>query len=254
MSTPGIHFREWLLESEEAERTSSFEQYSKALNDLYTRYGSSVSSVYLDHERKTFMTMPLEDLRREMANLPKFLKDQERDLERKKQDLERQSKRDDEALETKREAYYRAENSYERVVCSRGDPGYAKNGMEAYPMDQIDPELKGYYGIHVGGGWLPILKRDGYCDSGDAYQFTIHADEMNEDGIEVYEMDDPHVAYRDSQTPESQIVFCKLQRFPAKYIEQGRVIPEDEIPEARPPDGMDDGGWDNEDDEEEDDY
>mgnify|MGYP003419950865 FL=1 len=118
-------------------------------------------------------------------------------------------------------------------------------------MDQIDAELKGYYGIHVGGGWLPILKRDGYCDDGDAYQYTIHADQMNEDGIEVYEMEDPHVAYRDSQTPDSQIIFCKMDKFPAEYIEQGRTIPEDEIKEARPPDGMDDGGWGDEDEDRE---
>lgn len=240
------------MESEEAERTQAFELYSKSVNDLYTRYGSSVSPAYLDRERKTFMTMPIEDLRQQMANLPRFLKDQESDLERKKRDADKQRKRDEEALETDRDTYYRAETSYERVVCSKGDPGYAKSGMKAYPMESIDPGLKGYYGVHVGGGWLGILKRDGYCDDGDAYQYTIHADEMNADGIEVYEMEDPHVSYRDSQTPESWIIFCKMANFPPEYIEQGRTIPEAQIKAARPPDGMDDGGWGDDEDDDED--
>ena len=126
----------------------------------------------------------------------------------------------------------------ERVVCSQGDPGFDKTGMPAYPMEQINAELKGWYGVHVGGGWLGILKRDGYCDSGDAYLYTIEAAQMIEDGIKVYQMDDPHVSYRDSATPDSWIVFSRKKVIPAKYINLDQVIPGDDIKEAPPPYGI----------------
>jgi len=112
--------------------------------------------------------------------------------------------------------------------------------MKAYPMDQVDNKLKGYYGVHVGSGWLSILKRDGYCDSGDAYIYHIHTDKMMHDGIKVYQMEDPHVAYKDINTPDSWIIFSSMETIPAKYIELVDVIPENEIEESPPPYGISD--------------
>lgn len=236
-----ISFQTWLTESnDDYERTEAFEKYAQAITDLYKRYGITVHKDYLDGERRNFMTMSIADLRQEIANLPRFLINQERNLEREKRENEKKAKRDKEALIIKGNEYYRAEDIYERVVCSKGDPGYDKKGMKAYPMKEIYPELNGYYGVHVGSNWLPILKRDGYCDDGDAYIYIIHADEMNDDGINIYEMDDPHVSYRDSQTPDSQIIFFKLKVIPAKYIEISKIIPEIEIKEAPPAYGMED--------------
>lgn len=244
-----MNFRMWINENEEAERTQAFERYSTALNDLHVRYGTAVSQQYLDHERRTFMAMPIEDLRREMEGLPKLLQRTEADLERRRREMEAEERRESGALRVGSDRYYQADNKYERIVCSRGDPGFASEGMQAYDMGQVDASLKGWYGVHVGpSSWLPILKRDGYCDDGDAYIFTIHADEMLEDGLEVYEMEDPHVMDR-TETPDSQIIFTRLPRIPAKYVELTEVVPEDEIEEAPDPHGMDDDPWGGDDDD-----
>lgn len=248
-----MNFRMWINENEEAERTDAFERFAAALKELHGRYGTTVSQQYLDHERRTFMTMPIEDLRQEMAGLPKLLQRTEGDLERRRREKEAEERREAGALRAGSDRYYQADNKYERVVCSKGDPGFATAGMEAYDMGQVDAALKGWYGVHVGpSSWLPILKRDGYCDSGDAYIYTIHADEMLEDGVEVHEMEDPHVMDR-TETPESQIIFTRLPRIPAKYIELTEVIPEAEIEEAPDLHG-DDSPWGGDDDDEDDDY
>lgn len=245
-----MDFKGWLNESEDAERTQAFETYISAMRELYGRYGLTVNEKYAEHERGNYQRMPIEDLRAEMARLPATLKNEERRLQLQRSEREAKDKREREALRAGGGRYYRADNKYERIVCSRGDPGYGEAGMEAFDMGQVDAGLKGWHGVHVGpSSWLGILKRDGYCDSGDAYIYTIHADEMLEDGIEVYEMEDPHVMDR-TETPDSQIIFIKAARIPAKYVELTEVVPEDEIEEAPSPYGMDDGpGWGGDDEE-----
>lgn len=230
-----MKFKYWLCETDEQqERMAAFDKYVKAITDLAAKYQSSINPDYIKHEKQTFMTMPIEQLRQEMANLPKYLRDQEFDYQRRQKEREAEQKRSDNRLFGE---YDLVEHGYERVVCSHGDPGFHQTGMPAYPMEGIDRQLKGYYGVHVGGGWLGILKRDDYCH-GDAYLYTIHTDQMVEDGIPVYQMDDPHVSYRDIRTPDSWIVFSKEKIIPAKYVELDKVVPEDEIEEAPPPYGM----------------
>lgn len=230
-----MRFKGWYENDETQERTQAFEKYLQALTALAQKYNYPIAQKYIEHERQYFMTMPIDKLRQDMANLPKYLQEREWDMQRRQQEKEREEKKQAGRLR----GYYQVEDAQERIVCSEGDPGFHTKGMPAYPMEQIDPKLKGYYGVHVGShGWLGILKRDGYCDSGSAYLYTIHCEEMIEDGIKVYIMEDPHVAYRDSSTPDSWIIFSKKKVIPAKYIELDQVVPEDEIEEAPPPYGM----------------
>jgi hypothetical protein len=238
-----MEFIDWLRESEEDERVKLFNFYVKSFSDLYNKYGFSLANDWINHLRKLFMTSSMDDVMNKISDLPNLLKSNEFSLAREKREKDKQIQQRNNALETRNDIYYRAESSFERVVCSKGNPGFDKSGMIAYPMTGIDNDLIGYYGVHVGGGWLPILKRDGYCDDGDAYLYEIHAEDMNNDGINVYAMDDPHVAYRDINTPESKIIFCKMKLFPYQYIELKKVIPEKDIKEADPAQGMDDGGW-----------
>jgi hypothetical protein len=235
-----MKFKSWLSESDETEeRTAAFEAWREAMTGLVAKYGTNMHPDYVEHTRRFYLSAPIEEVRQEAAALPRRLRSQEEDLRREK------VRRDAEAakfLKSRRapaavRGYDEADSSMERVVCSAGDPGFDKAGMTAYPMEGVDPKLKGYYGVHVGGGWLGILKRDGYCDN-DAYLYTIRCDEMNEDGIAVYQMEDPHVSYRDASTPDSWIIFSKKRVIPAKYIELNKVIPEKKVREAPPPHGM----------------
>jgi len=230
-----MNFKHWIFENnEQQERLKSYEIYSKAMNDLAAKYKTTIHPKYFEHEKQLFLTMPIEDLRKEMSDLPHTLKMREMDFNRDKLKQDRETKREQGSMH----GYYLVEESHERVVCSKGNPKFDSKGMTAYPMDSIDSKLKGYYGVHVGGGWLGILKRDGYCDSGNAYIYTIHADQMVEDEIQVYQMDDPHVSYRDSATPDSWIIFSKKKIIPAQYIELTNTIPERKIKEAPPSYGM----------------
>lgn len=221
--------------ADEVERISAFERYIKSLADLTAKYQVTIHPKYIEHERQSFLTMPIGDLRRRMLELPNFLRDREQDMARQQRETLAKQKREQESLRIDGEQYYRAEDKYERVVCKSRNPGFDKTGMDAYPMKDLG--LDGYYGIHVGGGWLGILKRDGYCD-GDAYHYVIHADEMIEDGIEIYQMVDPHVYYKDVATPDSWIIFSEYPKIPAKYIELEKITPEEQIEESPPPYGM----------------
>lgn len=94
-------------------------------------------------------------------------------------------------------------------------------------------ELKNYFGVHVGShDWLGILRRDGYCKSGDAYLYTIHAYAMIRDGIEIYVMDDFNATGRDDSTPDSELLYSHVNLINAKYISLDKVIPRKDIPET----------------------
>ena len=96
-------------------------------------------------------------------------------------------------------------------------------------------KINNYYGVHVGGGWLGILKRDGYCDTGDAYHYTINCAESKHP---FFIIEDPDVSYKDSRTPDSWIIFSKHKVIPAEIIELTAITREDDIEEESPPDGM----------------
>jgi len=104
-----------------------------------------------------------------------------------------------------------------RIIC--GDAGnIVAEGMPAYAMDNIDSDLASYFGIHVGcwEAWLPVLIKDGYCD-GDIWVFSIDLDAASDDGVDFYEMDDPHVVDL-SESPSSNIVFSDLEVIPPQYV------------------------------------
>lgn len=223
-----MKFATWLETDEE--RLAYFQQYHQALTDIATKYKFNLSSQYMEHEKQYFLSAPIEELRTRMAELPKYIKQQELEYAFKQSQKEKEETRQ----KNRYKGYYLAETDHERIVCSKTNPNYDKIGMPAFPMDN----LKGFYGVHVGShAWLGILKRDDYCN-GNAYLYTIHAEQMIEDGIKVYQMDDPHVSYKDDSTPDSWIIFSKKKTIPAKYITLDQIIPESKIKEAPPPYGM----------------
>jgi hypothetical protein len=132
-------------------------------------------------------------------------------------------------IETARNTYELCDWGGSRVICGSDGAGLDKTGMLAYDLSEIDPELKGFYGVHVGDpdAWLPILSRDGYC-SGDAYVYEIDAAAAEDDGVPFWFMEDPHVVDK-TEAPPSQIVFSRLDMIPAKYVRLVEVIPHDEV-------------------------
>jgi len=129
--------------------------------------------------------------------------------------------------------YWPCEGTAERVVCGRDGSNYHQDGMPFYPIE--DPE--GFYGVHTGDPeeWLPILARDGYCD-GDAYFYDLDCDAAWGGGYPLWYMEDPHVWDR-TYLPDSQLLFGKHERLPARYVRRVRVVPEDKIEPADLPPG-----------------
>lgn len=199
-----------------------------------SRYGHSWSPGYIDHLQKQFMTAPIEDIKDKMEKLPQELKTNQKlwDLQHTQARYELQKQ--NAALQTKENTYYRADATYYRIVCSDHSPEFEKNGMVAYEdnLTAYDPELNGYYGIHVGDPeeWLPVLARDGYCD-GDAYIYAIKAGSVENSPTPFYVMEDYNVMDRHA-SPDSEIIFSRNQMIPASLIELVSVIPYDNIEPA----------------------
>lgn len=123
--------------------------------------------------------------------------------------------------------YSPSEGHQDRIVCGPEAEQFLITGMPAFDISHIDAELRGYFGIHVGSWlpWLPILMRDGYC-SGDIYIFEIDVDAAYDDGIEFYEMPDPHVI--DPEAPSSTLIFSTLKVIPPKYLKLEKKMTEKE--------------------------
>jgi hypothetical protein len=236
-----MNFFEWLVteNQEQEERQAAYEKSMAAYEAIAAKYKFKLADVWVQNEKKYFEKSPIEEVRESIKNLEKQIKQQDEYYARQAREEEQKRKSAIKSIKGTKQTYQLADTSYQRIVCSEGSPEYEKNGMQAYSMQSVDGKLKNYYGVHVGGGWLGILKRDGYCDSGDAYEYTIHCEEMIEDGINVWIMEDPNVANRDNSTPASWIIFSKKKIIPAKYIELGRITKEKDIKEAPPPYGMD---------------
>ena len=172
------------------------EYWIRKLNEAYLElYGLPLDPGAADHYRKSAdPTSARRNYELLQQNKEKIRRDQEAEARRK----EMSRSREQDALQTAADTYYRAEGSVERVVCNA--PDLHKKGMPAYEGDlaDVDPELKGYFAIHVGDAdeWLPILVRDGYCD-GTAYIYQILCNESQEP---FYEMEDYHEFSRKGTT------------------------------------------------------
>ncbi len=134
-------------------------------------------------------------------------------------------------LETKKDDYERcwSGDKFERIVCGK-NAGFEKTGMPAYDVSSIlnDPELKGYFGIHVGDAdsWLDWLVDDGYYD-GDIYVYEI----TTPDDVPFYKVEDQNSGGwagddASEQVPDGEIIFSKLNVIPAQYIRVSRFIKE----------------------------
>lgn len=212
-----------------------FQQYMSELNGLMTEFGKNLAPGYAQHLQKQFMTAPIVQIQQKMDDLPEDLRIQRAQYITDAQVAQSKKEWEDKALKTANDTYYLADSTYQRVVCSSKSPGFEKTGMPAYDDDlgNYDPELKGYSGVHVGNPeeWLPVLARDGYCDA-NAYIYNIYAEEMADTETPLYVMDDYHVMDRTS-TPDSQIIFSRLQVLPASIIELKKTIPARKIKPAR---------------------
>jgi hypothetical protein len=116
---------------------------------------------------------------------------------------------------------------------------------------RIDPDLRGYYGVHVGDAaeWLPILVRDGYCDgTARVYHldFPEHNDNEKNPDRAFYMMRDPH-PMAPGEVPSSYIVFSRYETIPASIVTLKYEVPEDQLMELVYPDW---GEEEDEDDEE----
>jgi hypothetical protein len=223
------------VQDETAWREEMFQKYVGEVTKLTTEFSKTGwNPKYLEHLQKQFMAAPIAEIQKRMDDLPNDLRMQRADYENQARIEKWEQERKSKALETARNTYDLADGTYQRVVCSSGDPGFDKTGMPAYDDDlyEHDPELKGYSGVHVGSPrqWLPVLERDGYCGA-DAYIYDIYAEEMAETETPLYVMEDYHVRDR-TFTPDSEIIFGRLKVFPAEIIELKKVIPFDKIKPA----------------------
>lgn len=191
-----------------------------------------MSSGYVEHVRQWFMTASREEVEQKMKDLPRDLMGTESDLKVRASIRAHEEEQERNALKTKKDTYYRTDDVFTRAVCSSENPQYEVKGMPAWNgnVKNYDEELKGYYGVHVGGGWLPIMKRDSYCDD-DAYIYEIDTSLVFNSTKPFYIMDDYHIVDA-THTPGSNIIFSKFEIIPAKLIKLKKVIPYDEIPYA----------------------
>jgi hypothetical protein len=217
-------------------RQQMFQRYVGEMTKLATEFGRpGFHPDYIRHLQKQFMTMSVPEIQKYMDDLPNELRmrrmNYEADVMKVKWEEEEREKT---VLRTARDKYELADDTYERVVCSNGSPGFEKTGMPAFAGDvaEYDQELKGYFGVHVGSAraWLPVLARDGYCDD-DAYIYDIHAEEIAHTKKPLYIMEDYHVMDRGA-SPGSDIIFSRRKVLPAEIIELKKVIPADQIEPA----------------------
>ena len=161
----------------------------------------------------------------------------------RRDELSRKAKQNNPNLETTRMTYERCSpgDTFERIVCGK-NLRLEKVGMKAHSLvDTLnDPELKGYYGVHVGDAdrWLDWLVDDGYC-SGDIYIYTITippkpvfyvAEDANSGGWAG--------EFVDKQVPDGQIIFSNLQTLPARSIKLDNFIKEAEYWKRRRQSGL----------------
>jgi len=181
---------------------------------------------FVEHMRKNYTIERIRSYTQEMLQ-DKSKIQQRRGLEQAR--MQRDKQRQDNALFGE---YFVCEGFAERIICSPVNPECEKKGMEAYNMAPEFPELKGYYGIHVGSAdeWLPILARDGYCN-GDAYVYQIDLDSSPET---FYEVDDAHVLVK-GENPDSRIIFSKQKLIPSNMIEIVKRVPARRIEPAKFP-------------------
>lgn len=135
-------------------------------------------------------------------------------------------------LETLEDSYSRADGFYERVVCADVDPQFDKRGMPAYRLDARDSGLRDYRAVHTGSAkqWIPVLMRDGYCDGGRAYIYSIDASLAYKSRQPFYEMEDFHIMDK-TASPAGTILFSKREVIPAKMV---RLISVVDLAHVRP--------------------
>lgn len=106
--------------------------------------------------------------------------------------------------------YYRAEDAKGRKV---GQKTTVQYGVD---MEELDPELKGFYGFHFGDAksWIEILIRDGYIQDDEIA--IIEVTLLNPK--DFHEVDDFRIVDATS-TPHSVIVFGPSKTLPGKVVE-----------------------------------
>lgn len=211
-----LSFYNLYLEVEESELRRQLWQH---FLDTVKKYGVEMHPKFVAHQEKAFQTLPLEEIQPD--KIEQQVKSWKSDQDHQKQKELKQQQKDDRALRTSSSRYYVCDSVMERAVCSDGSPGFEKTGMPAFSDEIVahDKKLAGYYAIHVGDahGWLPILKRDGYCDAKYAYIYSINCEAVAETDDPFYETEDFHIMDA-THTPHSVVIFSKRKVIPANLI------------------------------------
>jgi hypothetical protein len=214
-----------LLQLFESTNDPDWTDFEQVITHAIAVYGS-IHPDYLTHAKKQYADMNAEQRKQ-------WIKEHEESTAREAKHREvvkqndawaAQFKKKD--LVTKNGKYPRVDYSSSRIVCSSNDPKFEKRGMPAFESDLIshDPELKGYYSIHVGNPnqWLGIMARDGYCDD-DAYVYSLDLGALYYTKMPYYEVEDYHIM--DKTNLSGTIVFSKRKIVPAQIITLKKVIP-----------------------------
>jgi hypothetical protein len=229
-----MRFKKFILESaEDAQREQLLQDYIKMISFDGQR---SIAPGYIDRLRKQFTTTPLPELIQGIEQDKKDIVYEKQRWEIENQWKTREAERKKLNLRTARNEYERTDDVFERAVCADASPKFEKVGMPAYPDEiaRYDNQLQGYYGVHVGGGWLPVMKRDDYCSHKRAYMYAISTEAAYNSDKPFYIMEDFHVMDRTS-VPNSYILFSKHQIIPANLITLEKVVPVSKIKTAPDP-------------------
>jgi hypothetical protein len=216
------------VESLDQQRIKLWAQFRREFQITYGKRLEDNKQLF-DRYYKMFAERPVEELNYYLNQIKGQARQEfKRDQEYKAKQERLKFKQNRRALQTAKGTYMRVEDDTERVVCSDEDPGFDKTGMPCFVGDHSgsDPELRGYFAIHVGSAreWIPILLRDGYCDGTHAYIYTIKTSELARTKTPFYTFgDDYHISDK-TDTPSSEIIFSKLDLIPPQYIVLEEVI------------------------------
>jgi hypothetical protein len=215
-----------LTEALDEQRKKLWAQFRR---EYQITYGQQLTGPLLQRYAQIFEQKPMEEVEYYLNQIKGPAREQhKRDQEYNARQQLIQQKTDKRALNTNENTYYRVEDDVERVICSSDDPRYDKEGMPCFRGDHtdIDPELKGYYSIHVGDarGWIPILMRDGYCEEDYAYVYKIKTSELARTRTPFYSWGEDYHITNSTNTPSSDLIFSKLSIIPPQYVVLEEVI------------------------------
>ncbi len=193
---------------------------------------AKIAPDYINHLQQYFNTTPIDEIEKRIKADEVYAQQ-----DRRRWEIEQEAaKRKQFNLAGKYDNYERVNDTFERFVCSDGNPEFEKKGMPAFAenVTSHDPKLKGYYGVHCGGAWLPILIRDGYCDSNQAYHYEIDTEPFYNSKKPFYVMEDYHINDK-TNTPNSVILFSKNKIIPANLIRLVEIIDTTKVKPAPDP-------------------